>query len=232
MTASFEIGLLLAGVLVSLFVFSLIFGDNWLFRFASMLLAGALGGYICVFLVERVFIPQIFAQLADPNAAIAEKITAILAIAAILFLVIKFSSSFPRGGDIILVILFCFSAAILILGTVNGTLLSFYTGLVGRFEIGTMSESEKNSVFHWAESLIVLICAILSMLYTRHFSLIRKKASAQHHESKKTGLTDSLGEIVVGFSLGAICAGCFIASASILVSHLSEIIQSISYLLK
>jgi len=67
MTSPSDFTVLLIGFLLSVFTFSLILGDNWLFRLSSAVLSGALAGYLINVLIEKIFIPSIVNPLMESN---------------------------------------------------------------------------------------------------------------------------------------------------------------------
>ena len=58
MTEGYELAFVIGGLFLSLSAFSLIFGDNYLFRLGAAILGGAVSAYICVLLVESYFYPD------------------------------------------------------------------------------------------------------------------------------------------------------------------------------
>ena len=59
MAEGYELAFVIGGLLLSLCAFSLILGDNYLFRLAASILSGAVSAYICVLLIENYFYPLI-----------------------------------------------------------------------------------------------------------------------------------------------------------------------------
>ena len=90
MIVSTEFLILLAGFLLSLFTFSLVLGDNWLFRFAASVLSGILSGYVCILLIDKVFIIRMIEPFSDLSSNWIEKAVIILVILSGVFLFLKF----------------------------------------------------------------------------------------------------------------------------------------------
>lgn len=222
MNISADFLILLAGFVLSLFVFSLILGDNWLFRFASSVLSGVLSAYVCILLIDKVFIPKIFLPLSTSSGGWENKIVLVAVIAAAVFLFIKFFMNHESGGNIILAILLCVMAAVTIAGIANGTILGLYRGIIDRFQ---PTEELSGSVRYWIETGLVLLGTITSLLYTQHY-WIKRKNSSDNEKTPVLSFFSAIGEIFIGIALGSIFAGCFVASAVILVEQLSHILNT------
>ncbi len=227
MIVSTEFLILLAGFLLSLFTFSLVLGDNWLFRFAASVLSGILSGYVCILLIDKVFIIRMIEPFSDLSSNWIEKAVIILVILSGVFLFLKFYFRKNTGGNLILAVLLCIVAAVTISGIANGTIFGLYQGIISRFQLN----ESRSGVRYWVETGIILTGTITSLLYTQHYWFYQKD---QTTSNPKSGLHffSSIGEIFIGIALGSIFAGCFIASAMILVQHLLKIINTSQFLLQ
>ena len=222
MTLSTDFILLVAGFLLSLFTFSLILGDNWLFRFSSAILSGALAGYLLLLLVEKVLLPMVLNPLMETTATINEQLIGIAVILAAVLLFIKFYFRSAAGGNLVLGILLCIAAAVTIFGIVNGSLINLYRGLL----IRTLPASgQENSLLSWFEIACILLGAITSLLYSRHYLIGRKRAT-ETTGGKLLEWLSRIGEVFTGIAMGAIFAGCFISSAIILIEQVSVLMGS------
>lgn len=223
MTLSTDFILLVAGFLLSLFTFSIILGDNWLFRFSSAILSGALAGYLLLLLVEKVLLQRVLNPLMETTATFNEQLIGIAVILAAVLLVIKFYFRSATGGNLVLGILLCVAAAVTIYGIVNGSLINLYRGLL----IRTLPASgQENSILRGFEIACILLGAITSLLYSRHYLIGRKRAAAETTGGKLLDWLSRLGEVFTGIAMGAIFAGCFISSAIILIEQVSVLMGS------
>ena len=227
MIVSNEFLILLAGLLLSLFTFGLILGDNWLFRFGASVLSGLLSGYICILLIDKIFITKMIEPFTDFSSNWTEKIVIILVILSGVFLFLKFYFRKNTGGNLILAILLCIATALTISGIASGTIFGLFQGIISRFQLA----ENHTGVRYWVETGIILIGTITSLLYTQHYWFDRKD---QTMTDQKTSLHvfSSIGEIFIGIALGSIFAGCFVASAMILVQYLSRMISTSQFLLQ
>lgn len=230
MNLAFDHVMIFVGLFLSLCVFSLLMGDNWLLRFASSILSGVLAAYFCVFLVEKLFYPRIIAGLTDQGNSIENKIVLVLVVLAAALLFLKLYAGKARGGNVVMLVLMCTAAAVMILGSVNGTLIGFFKGLVGKFDLSELTDAESGSPWYWLKSISIIIAALSTLLYTQHYTYKPGKKKAE--TPAKEGFLHAFGEIITGVSLGAILAGCFVASAVVLSGHLSDLVEAIRVLLK
>ena len=224
MTEGYEMLFLIGGLFLSLSAFSLILGDNYLFRLGAAILGGAVSAYICLLLAERYFYPLIL----EYSGGVSGNIVMILRAAAIIIgIVLLFCRAYTgsrTGGRIVMTVLISVTAVILVLGAVGGTIPSFIKMLSGGFRIVSLSPEEKSSSFYWLKTGTIVVCAVCALLYTRHYSFGSSK------EEKPSGSV--FGDILIGFSFGAITAAVFLTAANIFVNHVSGLIGVLQSLMK
>ena len=225
MTEGYEMIFLIGGLFLSLSAFSLILGDNYLFRLGAAILGGAVSAYVCLLIAERYFYPLI---LEYSEGGISRNIAMILRAAAIiigiLLLFCRAYTGSKTGGQIIMTVLISITAAILVLGAVGGTIPSFIKMLSSGFRIAALSAEEKTSSFYWLKTGTIVFCAVCALLYTRHYRI----GSSKEPKSESS----FVGDILIGFSFGAIAAAVFLTAANIFVNHVSRLIGIIQSLMK
>ncbi len=223
MTSPSDFTTLLIGFLLSIFAFSLILGDNWLFRLSSAVLSGTLAGYLINVLIEKIFIPSIVNPLMEPNIDWKNQVLAIIVIISAVFLFLKYFFRSSTGGDMILAILLCSAAAVTILGIVDGTLINLYRGLIARFLPGMEAGS---STIYWVKTGIIILGVISSLIYSQHYVFGKKDGQEINQKRNIIFFFRILGEVFIGIAMGAIFAGCFIASSTILINQISDLVGS------
>ena len=98
MAEGYELAFTIGGLFLSLCAFSLIFGDNYLFRLAASILIGAASAYICVLLAESYFYPLILELINDrAQLSTIRIIRAVLVTAGILLLFCKAYTASKTG---------------------------------------------------------------------------------------------------------------------------------------
>lgn len=226
MAEGYELIFVIGGLVLSLCAFSLILGDNYLFRLAASILSGAISAYICVLLIEGYFYPMILDLINQrTHLSTIQIVRAVLVTVGILLLFCKAYTGSKTGGKIVMTIIMSISAVVLVLGAAGGSISSFIRAIAGQFRIAALSSDQKSDVWYWIKSGTLLISAITALLYTRHYTLPGKTNSEKRSEP-------IFGSIVVGFSFGAIAAAVFLTAANLFVNHISGLIGTIQSLLK
>lgn len=220
MTEGYELAFVIGGLFLSLSAFSLIFGDNYLFRLGTAILSGAVSAYICVLLTESYFYPLILDIInGRANLTTAQILRLALVTIGVILLFMKIYTGSKSGGKIIFIILMSISAVVLVIGAAGGTIPAYVRSIAGQFRLAAIPSEEKSNVWYWVKAVTVLVSAITALLFTRHYDISRKKTAGNKTESV-------FGNILIGFTFGAIAAAVFITAANILVNHISELLDS------
>lgn len=227
MTGNYELAFVIGGLFLSLSAFSLILGDNYLFRLGASILSGAVSAYICVLLAENYFYPLILDLVSGKDSLTpAQLLRAAAVLIGIILLFCKAYTSGKTGGKVIMTILLAVAAAVMVLGAASGTIPAFIRSLAAPFRVVTLPEEEKGNIWYWIKNGTVLISAVGALLYTRHYSF------GKADQGQEKGAGSFFGDILVGFAFGAVAAAIFLTAANIFVNHLSGVIGSIQSLLK
>ncbi len=229
MTMSLDLILLLVGFFLSLFTFSLVLGDNWLFRISASLLAGTLSAYLLIILVESVFIPLVIQPLVSPEASRWDKITLILVLLAAALLFIKSAFHRKAAGNLVLALVVCVVTAVTILGVVNGTLVNLYRGLLA---YALPAQDAPQPTLYWLRFFLLFLGVITSLLYSQHYISRRAGEMKGSDENRLNKAITFFGEVFIGIAFGAIFAGCFIASATILIEQIAQMLSASSEILQ
>ena len=221
-----ELAFVIGGLVLSLSAFSLLFGDNYLFRLGAAVLSGAVSAYICVLIAENYFYPLVL-EIVDgyANLSALQIIRTLLTFIGIILLFTKAYTNSKNGGKIVMTVVMAVSAAVLVLGAAGGTIPAFVQTIAARFRTASLSPEEKDNVWYWVNAATVLVSAIAALLYTRHYSFNGKGLPQKKSES-------TAGNIVIGFTFGAVAAAVFLTAANILVNHISGLINMIQSLVK
>lgn len=215
MMISAEWILTLAGLILSILVFSLIFGDNGLFRFAGSILSGVTAAVLTLILIEKVFFPFLIVPIADESASPSLRIMSILCATLILILIFVY---FRRSNRAMLrpyvgVPYFGLSA-IALGGAISGTLIPLIKMTVLPFAKNTVGMTP----WRWAEAVMTLIGVVTALIYTRQLGA--EDSAGNSGDGWALRFLERVGEIMVAIAFGAIFAGVFITSALILIDRL------------
>ena len=225
MTEGYELAFVIGGLFLSLSAFSLIFGDNYLFRLGAAILGGAGSAYICVLLAESYFYPLIM-DLANGTESVsaAQILRAAAAGIGMILLFCRAYTGSKSGGRIILIILMAVAAAVMVLGAAGGTIPAFVRSIAAQFRVASLTSEQKSDIWYWIRSGTILVTAVSALLFTGHYR-IGGRNSDKGNESLP-------GNILIGFAFGAVTAAIFLTAANILVNHVSGLIGTIQALWK
>ncbi len=233
MSSISDIWVVLIGTFLSICIFSLIIGDNWLFRLGTSILTGTLSAYICLYLIEKIIYPKIIQPVISADTPVEERILLILVVLSAFILIFKLLfNRESQSGNFILSLMVCISAAIVILSSINGTIPGLYHGIVSHFS-GLSNQGTATS--EWIKAFLIASGAVFGLLFTRHYKKGKATSSENSEEIKNQSLWKKLEEITVGSAMGSIFAGCFMASAIQLIENIDSItafIKNILHVLK
>ncbi|MCS6872332.1 MAG: hypothetical protein RML95_08695 [Anaerolineae bacterium] len=117
-----QIGVI-AGAVLTLFTFSYLLGDNFLYRIAIHVFIGAAAGFVLLATLESVLIPWLSATVLSEPFELLRLGIGLLPFLFGLLLVYKGTTRLSRLGDFGLVLVLGVGTALALLGAVNGTLL-------------------------------------------------------------------------------------------------------------
>lgn len=134
-----ELGGLIVGFILTLFIFSFVLGDNPLYRFAVHLLVGVSAGYAAVVVIQQVLWPAVQRFMNNPTDP-----SSIALLFPLLLAVLLLLKAFPQTawlGNSSMAILMAIGAAVGLIGAIAGTLIPLvispysgvYDGLIGGF---------------------------------------------------------------------------------------------------
>ena len=225
MTEGYEVAFLIGGLILSLSAFSLIFGDNYLFRLGAAVLSGAAAAYVCVLLAETYFYPLILELVSgETQPTVPQLLRAAAAAIGILLLFSRAYMGGKTGGKVVQTVLLAVAAAVMILGAAAGTIPSFIRSLAAPFRMASLPEADRGSIWYWLKTGTMLLSAVAALLYTRHYRFSSKK-------NEDGGSGSFPGNILIGFTFGAITAAVFLAAANILTNNISGLIETVRSLI-
>jgi hypothetical protein len=214
---------MLVSFILTLMVFSYLFGDNVLFRFVSALFIGATTGYFFVILIFQVVLPRLVAPILSGSV-----ITLVpLLLSGLLLL--KVSPKLARFGNIPMAYLVGTGAAVAVGGGALGTLFGQIKGTLTAFD--TLQHATGTSpIFLILEGTFMLVGTIATLTY---FSFGAKNTA---QKGIKRGWLSSVfawvGQFFIAITLGAVFAGVLTTAITALVERSDFILQSINTLMR
>ena len=218
-----DILLTLAGIVLSLMVFSYLLGDNLFFGIAMYILVGVSAGYVALILITRVIIPMLIMPLTSlPQLpALLAFVPAILSILLLSNLVRKTSklAGIPLG------FLVGILAAVSVAGISRGTLAPQLLSVVSAFDPQVVvrdGQPNWNAIF---EAFMMLLGVIAVLLFFHHRK--KNKNVVQSPEPWVDGFS-GVGQVFIGITFGAIFAGLFGTALTALIGSINRIIDFVS----
>ncbi len=205
---------LLFSFILTIMIFSYIFGDNPLFRIATYFFIGVSSAYVFVLIFYQVFLPKLILPLltGDLNQKAIQLIPIILSSLLIFKLFNKTSSI----GNTSLAFLVGSGAAIILTSAFSGTLLPMIDMITEPFSLNSLNFSNLMG------GIILLIGAVSSLLYFQFSTIV--DGEYQTILSKIMHTLKKIGTIFIGITLGSIFAGVIISSVLALIERVNFII--------
>jgi hypothetical protein len=205
----------LLAFLLTIFIFSYLFGDNFLFRIASYLFVGVSAGYIFVLVLFQVIIPRLIVPLQTYDFA--EMLVFIIPpLVGGALLLTKISPRMASLGTLPMAYLVGVGAAVAVGGAVFGTL------------IGQVAGTAKTIVAAFGEGFIVLVGTICTLAYFQ-FSGSARPGRSGVRQPLVEGLATA-GQVFIGITLGALFAGVYAAAMTALMERLAYLFTTIANL--
>ncbi|MDO9085612.1 MAG: hypothetical protein Q7U53_05320 [Anaerolineaceae bacterium] len=208
---------LLLSFILTVMIFSYIFGDNPLFRIAAYLFVGVSSAYVLVLIFYQILIPKLIMPLfsGDPNQRIIQLVPILLSV----LLLFKLSKKASQVGDFSLAFLVGSGAAIILTSAFTGTLLPMIDMITEPFSIDTISFQ------NFFGGVFIIIGTVSSLLYFQFSKRTSKKDISGF--SKILHYVSQIGIVFIGITLGSVFAGVIISSVIALIERLNFIITFI-----
>ncbi|MEN6570535.1 MAG: hypothetical protein ABFD24_01705 [Anaerolineaceae bacterium] len=204
----------LVSLLLTLCVFSYVFGDNAFFRFATALFIGAAAGYFAVVILYQVLLPKLIVPLIQGSTL------SLVPLVLSGLLLTKLSPRIGRLGNISMAVLVGSGAAIAIGGAALGTIFNQVRATVNSF--GATSAGTGTSIL---ESIFLLIGTVAALVYFNFGA--RQKQGEAPKRSKISSVLAGIGQFFIAVTLGAVFAGVLSAGLTALVERGDFILRSI-----
>ena len=212
----------LAGLILTLMVFSYLIGDNPLFRIAVYLFIGVASGYAAVVVWHYVLIPKLFQPLATLSP---------LAFVPFLFGISLLAKLWPRIswiGSFAMAVLVGVGAAAAVGGALLGTLLPQARAAINGFDI-LSAGSGLEAASRLLEGIIMLGGTVFT-LASFHFSASRSADGTP----KQNGIIEGIawvGRIFIAITFGVLFAGVYMSALTAMIERLSFVINFIRELI-
>jgi hypothetical protein len=201
--------------ILTLMVFSYLFGDNLVFRFVSALFVGAAAGYFFAVLFYQVIMTRLYAPIRAGSY-----ITLIpLFLSGLLLL--KLSPRLSKFGNVSMAYLVGTGAAVAIGGAAMGTLLGQGKGSALPFFSLT-----KSTPLTTILELVFLFIGTLATLIYFNFGA-KKNPNKGPRRGGITAVFAWIGQFFIAITLGAVFAGVLTAAVTALIERSDFILQTL-----
>jgi hypothetical protein len=195
------------GFVLTLMVFSYIFGDNFLFRLATHIFIGVAAGYAAVLVIYNIIFPML-AQPGDELVRLGPPL--ILGV----WLLTKTSPRLSRLGNPVLAYLVGVGAAAAISGALLGTIFPLV-------DQSTRELSGTNALDVIVNGSIILVGTLTTLIYF-HYGASPSPSGV----TKRTTLIEIgawIGKFFIAITLGAIFAGVYLAVMTVFIERMRSV---------
>jgi len=211
------------GLVLTLMVFSYVFGDNLFFRVALTILVGVSAGFTAAVLITKVLIPVLIDPLSTARGWgwVWTVVPLLLAIMVALMLIPRLS----HMGKLPLAFLVGVFAALTIFGGVRGTIAPQLLAIINQFSPQLLQNMGQPDWARIVWAVMVLLGVIAVMVYFHQFT---KKTERSEPTSNLLEGIGSIGQIFIGITLGAVFVTVFSTALVALISRVVWIKDFIS----
>lgn len=203
---------LFVGLLLTLFIYSYLVGDNPLYRVAVHLLVGVSAAYAAVVATERILLPVLTSVINSPTDA--DNILWLIPVALSLLLLLKWIRPVAWLGNTPVGILVTIGAAVALVGAITGTVLP-----------QILSTRSDNPLY----TVLIAILTACALLYFQ-FTVGDREGQGVTIAGWRRAVS-LVGQFVILVALGAIFAGVFSTSLVLLIERISYFVNGISSLI-
>jgi len=209
---------LIVSFVLTLCIFSYLFGDNPLFRFATGLLIGVSAGYLAIVILYQVILARLVVPLLQGSWS------ALVPLFLSGLLLTKLSPRLARLGNLPVAYLVGVGAAIAIGGAVLGTLFTQVTGAINTFAPVASANGDQKWLLI-LEGGFILLGTIAALVYFNFGAASRQNKPVKR--SPAVRLFAGIGQFFIAITLGAVFAGVMTSTITALIERSDFIITAI-----
>lgn len=198
----------LIGFLLTLLIFSYIFGDNLLFRITSYLFVGVAAGYAAILVIYQIVLGRLVYPLLEGS---------LIALVPLLLSLLLLFKLFPRlsaVGNLPMAYLVGAGAAVAIGGAITGTIFGQMKGAFGMFKLAESAAPLSQLL----EGAVFLIGTIAVLLYFQFSARSKSEGQPPRRPAWIEGI-GKFGQIFIAITFGALFAGVLSASFTALIER-------------
>jgi hypothetical protein len=215
------------GLILTILVFSYLFGDNPLFRLALHIFIGVSVGFAAVIVVYNVIIFQLVVPLYQDPLGSLSLLPPFLV--GIWLLVTKTSPRLARFGNPTLAYLVGAGAATAIGGAVLGTLFPQIGASGVLFDFDAAPATGLNMGAYFVRGLIILVGTVTTLLFF-HFGIRSRKDQPAQRPRWIQDLSQ-VGLVFIAITFGSLFAGVYSAALTALIERMNFLINFVTPLI-
>lgn len=204
-------------------VFSYLFGDNPLFRFVTGLLIGVSAGYLAIVIIYQVVLARLVVPIMQGS------FLALVPLFLSGLLLTKLSPKLSKLGNLPMAYLVGVGAAVAIGGALLGTLFSQVKGAINTFTPVASAVSADQKWMLILEGGFTFLGTIASLVYFNFTA--KKKENETPKRSFAVMIFAAIGQFFIAVTLGAVFAGVMTAAITALIERGDFIITVVRTLL-
>lgn len=213
------------GFILTLLIFSYLFGDNFLFRLAAYLFVGVSASILAVMVVDQVLVPRLFNVFLSGDLRRILLILPPLILGILLFF--KLSPRLSPIGNVSMAYLVGASAAVMISGAILGTL---FGQISATFHLANGAPASSPWLMRVIEGVLLLVGTITTLAYFNFGAVSR--ATEAPRRTVIVNVLSRIGQYFLAIALGALFAGVFAAALTALIERLDFLQTAILTLIR
>jgi hypothetical protein len=205
----------IVGFLLTVMVFSYLFGDNALFRLAVHLFIGAAAGYATMIVAYNILWYQLLVPLMVSPLEQALVVGPPLLLG--LWLLLRVSNTTARYATPVLALMVGIGAAAAVGGAVKGTLFPQMNAAMGGLDLDLFNGQAGGMLFWFFNGLVTLVGTITTLVYF-HFG-VRSRSGQPASPRPWIEITGMVGQGFIAVTLGALFAGVYASALAAFVER-------------
>jgi hypothetical protein len=210
-----------AGFILTLLVFSYLFGDNVLFRFTVHLFVGVAAAFMAAVAFYSVLWPRLVEPILFGMPV--ERMLALVPLVLGVLLLGKASPRFAGWGAPVMAFLVGVGAATAVGGAISGTLFPQVQASINLLDTESIVTSGRSLEWELFNGAIILLGTVFTLAYFHFYVRSPRPFWIQ-------GLT-MVGKIIIAIALGVVFAGVYSAALTALVERLSSLVTFLMWLI-
>lgn len=213
-------------LLLTLFTFSYLFKDNFLFRAAIYIFVGVSAGYVAAVIWHQVLAPQLFRPLL--SGAGSEQLLSVFPFLLATLLLAKAIPSLSKVGTLPVAFLVGVGAAVAVGGAVTGTLFPQTMAAIDTFDLQAANARGTSSGVQFIEGGLMLLGTISTLIYFQ-FSA-KRSDDGIYRRNPVTRILALIGKVFIAITFGVLFAGVFSAALTAFIERLDFLLSFFSTL--